>query len=179
MATKWWLSFLLAATFAVPAAAFARPPQRDFLTQTEANKIRDADSANARIKLFLDFAQDRLVRFQGELKMKGAGPRWADFLNDILNSFDSCVNAASSRIDDAMSHGEDVRDGIKDVKERIPKFEKELQKIKARGIALKLYKDTLNDTMDDLRYDLKSAEKAEKKLQMNTPKSDSSGGARR
>ena len=177
MLTKWLFSFVLAATLAAPAAALARPPQRDFLTQTEADKIRDAESANERVKLFLDFAADRLQRFKMELHMKGAGPRWADFLNDILDAFSSCVDEASGRINDAISHGEDVRDGVKDVKKRVPEFLKELQQIKAQGIELKLYEDTLNDTMDDLHYAIKSADKAEKELQMNPPKKKAHGGA--
>jgi hypothetical protein len=179
MPAKWWLSFLLAATLAAPAAALARPPQRDFLTQTEADKIRDAESANERISLFLDFAADRLLRFQRELQMKGAGPRWSDFLNDMLDSFSSCVDSASDRIRDAISQGEDVRAGIKDVKKRVPEFIGELQKIKKKGIDLKLYEDTLNDTIDDMHEDIKSADKAEKQLQMNPPKPKPHGGARR
>jgi hypothetical protein len=176
---KWWLSFLLAAMLAAPAAALARPPQRDFLTQTEADKIRDAESANERIKLFLDFAADRLFRFKRELQMKGAGPRWSDFLNDLLDSFSSCVDSASDRIHDAISHGEDVRAGIKDVKKRVPEFVDDLEKIKKQGVDLKLYQDTLNDTIDDLHDVVKSADKAEKQLQMNPPKPKSQGGAGR
>lgn len=185
MPAKWWLSFVLAATLAAPAAALAepvsaltRPPQRDFLTQTEADKIRDAESANERIKLFLDFAADRLRRFKQELKMQGTGPRWADFLNDILGAFSACVDDASGRIDDAISHGEDVRKGIKDVKKRVPEFLKELQQIKAQGVKLKLYQDTLDDAVDDLHYVLKDADKAEKQLRMNPPKKKPHGGAR-
>jgi hypothetical protein len=177
MPAKWWLSFLLAASLAAPAAALARPPQQDFLTQTEADKIRDAESANERIKLFLDFADDRLFRFKRELKMQGAGPRWADFLNDLLDSFTSCVDSATDRISDAINQGEDVRDGINDVKKRVPQFLDDLEKIKKQGMELKLYEDTLNDTIDDLHEDIKSAEKAEKKLQMNPPKKKPHNGA--
>jgi hypothetical protein len=177
---KWWLSLLLAGMLAAPAAALARPPQRDFLTQTEADKIRDAESANERIKLFLDFAADRLFRFKRELQMKGAGPRWSDFLNDMLDSFSSCVDSATDRISDGISQGEDVRAGIKDVKKRVPEFLEELQKIKKQGVDLKLYEDTLNDTIDDMHEDIKSAEKAEKRIQMNPPKPKSpQGGALR
>lgn len=179
MTAKWWLSFLLAGMLAAPAAALARPPQRDFLTQTEADKIRDAESANDRIKLFLDFAADRLYRFQRELQMKGAGPRWADFLNDLLDSYSSCVDAASDRIRDAISQGEDVRAGIQDVKKRVPEFIGQLEKIKKQGVELKLYEDTLKDTIDDMHEDIKSADKAEKQLQMNPPKpKPHHGGAR-
>lgn len=176
MPAKWWLAFLLAATLAAPAA-LARPPQRDFLTQTEADKIRDAESANERIKLFLDFAGDRLFRFKRELQMKGEGPHWADFLNDLLDSFSSCVDSASDRINDAISHGEDVQAGIKDVKTRVPQFTDDLEKIKKQGVDLKLYQDTLNDTIDDLHYVIKNADKAEKQLQTNPPKQKPHGGA--
>jgi predicted Zn-ribbon and HTH transcriptional regulator len=65
------------------------------------------------------------------------------------------------------------------VKKRVPEFLKELEQIKAQGIELKLYQDTLDDTMDDLHDVLKNADKAAKQLQMNPPKKKSHGGARR
>jgi hypothetical protein len=186
--TKTWLSLVLAAALAAPAAslaappsspAAARPPQRDFLTQTEADKIRDAYTANDRIQLFLDFAADRLRRFQHELHMTGAGPRRADFLNDILNAFTACVDEASGRIDDAIHHGEDVRKGIKDMRKRAPELLAELKKIKAEGLDLKLYQDSLNDAMSDLQDAIKDAEKAEKQFELNPPRRKPHAGERR
>lgn len=179
MSAKWWLSFFLAAALVAPASALARPPQHDYLTHGEANKIRNANSSNDRIKLFLDFAQDRLDRFQRELKMPGAGPRWADFLNDILDSFDSCVNEATKRIHGAIRNGHDVHSAIKDAKKRLPEFEKELEKIEAANNHLSLYKETLSDTLSDLRYDLKSVKKAGQQLQLNPPPRPPQGGGRR
>jgi hypothetical protein len=166
-----WIAGLLIVAFFAPLAAHARPPQQDFLTQTEAEQIRNAGSADARIGLFLDFGADRLRRFEHELQMKNTGPLRADFLNDLLDSFSSCVDEASGRVDDAISHGEDVRGGIRDIRKSVPQFLEELKKIKAKGLDLKLYEDTLNDTISDLQDDLHDAEKAEKQLQSGSPNS--------
>lgn len=169
MPVKSWVILLVAAALSAPVTALARPQQHDYLTQSEAEQIRDADSANARVGLFLNFAADRLRRFQQELQMKGSGPLRADFLSDLLDSFSACVDEASSRIDDAIDDGEDVRGGIQDIRKRVPQFLIELQKIKAKGVDLKLYQDSLSDAASDLRDDLRDVEKAEKKLQFNLP----------
>lgn len=169
MSAKPCMLLLLAAALVVPAKAFARPQQSDFLTQTEAEKVRNADSPNARIGLFLDFAADRLRRFEHELQMKETGPLRVDFLNDLLDSFSSCVDEASGRVDGAMNNGKDVRAGIRDFNKRVPEFLAELKKIKAKGINLKLYKDSLDDAASDLRYDLRDVKKDEKQLQFNSP----------
>jgi len=50
-------SFILVA---VPLLRAAAPPQKDYLTAVEADKIRDAEKdTNERIRLFLSFAEDR------------------------------------------------------------------------------------------------------------------------
>ncbi|HVB34064.1 MAG TPA: hypothetical protein VNJ52_06810 [Patescibacteria group bacterium] len=170
LSAKPWIALLLAVALAAPLAAFARPAQQqDFLTQNEADQIRNADSADARIGLFLDFAADRLQRFEHELQIKSTGPLRADFLNDLLDSFSACVDEASSRVDDAVNNGVDVRKGIRDIRKRVPRFLAELKKIKAKGTELKIYQDSLDDAAADLHDDLRDAKKAEKKLQFNSP----------
>lgn len=169
-----WLVVVLAILAGLAASRPAlAAPQHDFLTQTEADRIRDAQSANESVKLFLDFAGDRLRRFEHELHFSRPAPRRADYLNDLLDAFDACVNAASDRIGDAMSHGEDVRKGIEDMKKRGADFENELKKIKAEGTELKLYRDSLDDAMDDLEGDIQDAVKAEKQLALNPPRGKS------
>jgi len=54
---------LFAATGAcslIPARAAAQRADKDYLSSVEAGKIRDAETDNDRIKLFLMFADDRL-----------------------------------------------------------------------------------------------------------------------
>lgn len=168
---KSWLALplTLAALLAAPAAAGARPAQQDYLTETEAGKIRDAGSADERIGLFLDFAADRLHRFEQELQMKGAGPLRADFLNDLLDSFSSCVDEAADRVDSGLNDGEDVRAGLQDVRKRIPGFLAELKKIPAKGPNASAYHLSLSDAKADLQDDLSEVEKDARQLDFNAP----------
>jgi hypothetical protein len=169
MSARSWMALALAALLAVPAAAWARPAQQDYLTETEADKIRNAASTNERIGLFLDFAADRLQRFEQELQMKGTGPLRADFLNDLLDSFSACVDEAASRIDGGVNNGEDVRAGIQDARKRIPGFLAELKKIQAKNTNGSLYRDALSDAQSDLQDDLSDVEKDAKQLNFNSP----------
>ena len=50
------------------ARAAAQRVDKDYLSSVEAEKIRDAETTNDRIKLFLTFAEDRLTKFQYELE---------------------------------------------------------------------------------------------------------------
>ncbi len=170
MFATWCLALILAAVPAGSAAPPTRAPQQDYLTRTEANKIRDAYSANARIKLFLDFAADRLRRFQHELNMKNAGPRRNDFLNSLLDAFTDCVDEASSRIHGAIDNGEDVRDGIKDFQKGAPEFLAELKKIESSGVDTRPFHFALSDAISDVKYDIKQAAKDKKRLELNPPR---------
>ena len=70
---------------AMPLALAAPPPQKDYLSAVEADKIRDAETVNERIRLFLTFADDRLKKFQYELEHPSTN-RHGDMLNSLLNA---------------------------------------------------------------------------------------------
>ncbi|HEY2456956.1 MAG TPA: hypothetical protein VGI13_06620, partial [Candidatus Acidoferrum sp.] len=68
-ATRWLLILnLVVMAVACPFRLSAQRPEKDYLTDIEADKIRDAETTNDRIKLFLLFAEDRLKKFQYELE---------------------------------------------------------------------------------------------------------------
>src|SRR5437867_2363282 len=97
MKSKTW--FLLLNSF-IPAVAppvrAAAPPQKDYLTAVEADKIRDAENnTNERIRLFLTFADDRLKKFQYELDHPSTN-RHGDMLNSLLNAYVGCVEDRKS-----------------------------------------------------------------------------------
>jgi len=48
---------------APPLVRAATPQKKDYLSSVEADKIRDAETVNERIKLFLTYADDRLKNF--------------------------------------------------------------------------------------------------------------------
>src|ERR1700692_3420099 len=74
--------------------ALARQEQKDYLSALEADKIRDAETTNERVKLFLTFADDRLKKFQYELEHP-SGTRHIDMLNSLLNGYGGCVDDAA------------------------------------------------------------------------------------
>ena len=52
---------------------------KDYLTDSESDRIRDADTPAERIKLYISFAEDRLKKFEYEIHRTApedaAGPR--------------------------------------------------------------------------------------------------------
>ncbi len=57
------LSALLMASLAAARTRSKQDPQKDYLTDAEADKIRDAVTPAGRIKLYISFAEDRLKKF--------------------------------------------------------------------------------------------------------------------
>src|SRR5215470_3389980 len=95
MKHSWRIFALLTFLSTFSSAAPSRAAQdKDYLTALEADKIRDAETTNERIKLFLTFAEDRLKKFQYELDHPSQN-RHADMLNYLLNSYVGCVDDAS------------------------------------------------------------------------------------
>src|SRR5260370_34683648 len=102
-------SFMLMAAPLMPAAI---PPQKDYLTAVEADKIRDAEKdTNERIRLFLSFAEDRLKKFQYELEHPSTN-RHGDMLNSLLNAYVGCVDDAADLIQLGIEKQDNIRKGV-------------------------------------------------------------------
>src|SRR5262250_360385 len=95
----------------VPKALHAQRPEKDYLSDIEADKIRDAESPNERVKLFLTFAEDRLKKFQYELEHPSA-TRHGEMLNYLMNSYSGCVDDAADLIQVSLTKQENIRQGI-------------------------------------------------------------------
>src|SRR6195256_3476600 len=154
-------SFILAAALLVRAAA---PPQKDYLTAIEADKIRDAENnTNERIRLFLMFAEDRLKKFQYELEHPSAN-RHADMLNSLLNAYTGCVDDAADLIQLGIEKQDNIRQGIDMMIGRTKDFLVVLEKLSTDGAERELYKDNLDDAIEGTRDAMNDAEKAKKKV---------------
>src|SRR5260370_1102728 len=81
------------------------------LSTLEADKIRDAETVNERIKLFLTFADDRLKKFQYELEHPSSN-RHGDMLNSLLNAYVGCVDDAADLIQLGLEKQDNIRHGI-------------------------------------------------------------------
>jgi hypothetical protein len=157
---------LLVIFYMMSAATLARaasPPQKDYLSAVEADKIRDAETVNERIKLFLTFADDRLKKFQYELEHPSSN-RHGDMLNSLLNAYIGCVDDAADLIQLGLEKQDNIRHGIDLMATRTKEFLVVLEKLSNDGAEREIYKDNLDDAIEGTRDAMNDAEKAKKKV---------------
>jgi hypothetical protein len=153
------LSFLAIA--ARPASA---QDQKDYLSSLEADKIRDAETTNERIKLFLTFAEDRLKKFQYELEHP-SGNRHIDMLNSLLNAYGGCVDDAADLVQLGIQRQENIRPAIDMMASQSKVFLATLEKLEASSNPdLDEYKSNLDDAIEGTRDAMNEAQKATKKV---------------
>jgi hypothetical protein len=138
------------------------PPQKDYLSQAEADKIRDAETVPERIKLYLSFADDRLKKFEYEIHRTVQERRREEILNSLLNAYSGCVDDAADQIDVAKEKQVDIRDALKTMRAKDKEFLDTLQKYEKDGPELDIYKDTLDDAIDGTKDALSDIDDAEK-----------------
>ena len=136
--------------------------QKDYLSGIEADKIREAETPNERIKLFLEFAQDRLKKFQYELEHPSPN-KHTEMLNYLMNSYIGCVDDAADIIQVGLEHQDSIREGVDLMATRTKEFLPILEKIKTQGLDVELYKENLDDAIEGTQDAMNDAEKAKKK----------------
>jgi uncharacterized phage infection (PIP) family protein YhgE len=151
---------------ALPGDAIrAQKPEQDYLTSAEADKIRDAETPSDRIKLFMDFADDRLKKLKYTLAHPEEFSRnRAEELNGLINAYSGCIDDAADLVDLARQKQTDIRAGLKIVKAKIPDFVAYLQDLDKTGPELDSYKENLDDAIQATQDALDAATKAEKEI---------------
>ena len=160
------LAFFAAGCAFCPAGAqaAARSPQdKDYLTSVEADKIRDAETTNDRIVLFINFADDRLKKFQYELDHP-AQSRHAETLNYMMNSYIGCVDDASDLIQEGIEKQQNIRIGIDLMSSKAKEYLVTLKKISADAREIEIYKLNLDDAIEGTQDAINDAEKAKKNV---------------
>ena len=156
---------LLAALFMLAAAALYAMPlraeQKDYLSALEADKIRDAENTNERVKLFITFADDRLKKFQYELQHPSSN-KHPEMLNALMNAYVGCVDDAADLIQLGIQKQENIRPAIDMMATRTKEFLEILEKLSAQGTEIDVYKDNLDDAIEGTRDAMNDAEKAKK-----------------
>jgi hypothetical protein len=154
-----WFSFLaIGVSLLAPPASMA---QKDYLSALESDKIRDAETTNERIKLFLTFADDRLKKFQYELQHPSSN-KHPEMLNALMNAYVGCVDDAADLVQLGIQKQENIRPGIDLMAERAKEFLAILEKLSADGTEIDIYKDNLDDAIEGTRDAMNDAEKAKK-----------------
>jgi hypothetical protein len=155
---------LASAVFCAVLPIYARAAQgKDYLSALEADKIRDAETSNERIRLFLTFAEDRLKKFQYEIEHPSSN-RHGEMLNALLNAYVGCVDDAADTIQLGIEKQEDIRKGVDLMASRTKDFLPILQKYAANGPGLEIYKDNLDDAIEGTQDAMNDAEKAKKRV---------------
>jgi hypothetical protein len=147
-----------------PAAANASPQKKEYLTDSESDRIREAVEPAERIKLYISFAEDRLKKFQYEAARKPADRRRSEMLNSLMNAYAGCVDDAADQIGLAREKQADIRGALKLFKSKAKEFLATLQKIGPDDPEVDSYKDTLDDAIEGTKDALSDIDEAEKEL---------------
>jgi hypothetical protein len=144
-------------------ASARSPQQKDYLSALEADKIRDAETSNDRIKLFLTFADDRLKKFQYELDHPSQ-TKHEQLLNALMNAYAGCVDDAADLVQLGIQKQENIRQGIDLMAAKSKEFLVILQKLSTDGPELEIYKGNLDDAIEGTRDAMNEAVEAKRKV---------------
>jgi hypothetical protein len=157
-------SLLLVTSLATARTRLGQDPQKDYLSETEADKIRDAVTPPERIKLYISFADDRLKKFQYELTRTVPEGRRSEILNGLLNAYVGCMDDAADQIGLAREKQIDIRGQLKLIESKGKEFLVVLEKLDKGGPEYDTYRDTLQDAIEGTKDALSDADKASKEL---------------
>jgi hypothetical protein len=158
--------FLLAAMLgAAPLARPAEPQKKEYLSEAEADKIRDAGFSGPRIVLFANFASDRIKKLQYEFAhIDPSDDKRTERLNSLINGYAGCIDDAADLVDLGIERQQDIRDGVKVLQARLKEFLPYLQELSANGPERETYKDNLDDAIEATQDAIKEVEKASKEM---------------
>jgi len=148
-------ALLVCLLLAAPLAA-----QRDFLTNDEIDKIRDAQEPNLRLKLYADFARERVDLVKSLLGKDKTGR--SALIHDTLDEYTKILDAIDTVADDALARKLNVKAGLDAVasveKQALPYLQKvqdsHPRDLERYDFLLKQAIDATADSLDAAQEDL-------------------------
>src|SRR5271165_6214339 len=148
-------ALLVCLLIAAPLAA-----QRDFLTADEIDKIRDAQEPNLRLKLYSEFAKERVDLVKNLLSKDKTGR--SALIHDTLDEYCKILDAIDTVADDALARKLEVKAGLDAVasveKQMLPYLQKvqdsHPRDLERYDFLLKQAIDATTDSLDAAQEDL-------------------------
>lgn len=149
---------------AVPARmAGAAPQKKEYLSEAEADKIREAGATGPRIVLFATFASDRIKKLQYEFAhLDKTDEKRTERLNNLITGYTGCIDDAADLIEIGIEKQQDIRDGVKAMQAGIKEFLPYLQGLAMNGPERETYMSNLEDAIEATQDAAKDLEKASK-----------------
>ncbi len=120
--------------------------QKDFLTEDEIEKVREAQLPNDRLRLYALFAKQRLDQLQRLLEKEKKGRSLS--ARELLEDYSKIIDAIDTVSDDALKRGVDITEGTVAVATSEKRFLAQLQKIEDRNLPdVDLYEVALKEAM--------------------------------
>jgi hypothetical protein len=159
--------FLLASILSAmpPGMANAAPQKKEYLSEAEADKIREAGETGPRIVLFAAFASDRIKKLQYEFAhFDPTDQKRTERLNGLLNAYTGCIDDAADLIEIGIEKQQDIRAGVKAMQAGIKEFLPYLQGLATNGPEHETYKQNLEDAIESTQDAAKDVDKASKEM---------------
>jgi len=134
----------------------------DYLTADEQDTLREAQDPSERIKIYLEFEQARLDRFDN-FRSKPADPRYDNgaYMDGLLTQFIGLNDELKDWIDDQYDRNGDMRRGLRLLLDAGPKQLEQLRRIQQSPDSnTAVYADSLRDAIDDATDTLDGGTKA-------------------
>jgi hypothetical protein len=136
----------LARVLAILLVALPAFADHDFLTPSEADQVREAQEPVARIRLYLNFAKQRLDQLQSTLAKNRAGR--SGEIRQLLEDYTSIVDAIGTVSDDALARKADLTTAPAVMIDGEKKFLDQLKKMQASSPSdLEMYDFELKDAI--------------------------------
>jgi hypothetical protein len=146
-------------------AASAAPQKKEYLSEAEADKIREAGATGPRIMLFAGFASDRIKKLQYEFAhFDSTDQKRTERLNSLINGYAGCIDDAADLIEIGIEKQQDIRGGVKALQAGIKEFLPYLQGLSANGLERETYKENLDDAIEATQDAAMEVDKASKEM---------------